>query len=96
MIYTHADARDYAKQVLAHCDTSRIARPELSGYKERDDRNGALYFTTNKNREDCDVPGDGFSPGNQHTLVVYTLPVEPKKLRRDIIIHYDLTAFREM
>lgn len=95
MIYTHKDAVAYAKDVLGTCDTSRIARPELEGHKEKDERNGALYFLTNMNREDCAAAGD-FSPGSQRTVVSYRLPIEPAKLRRDIIIHYDISAFRLM
>ncbi len=95
MIFTHKDARDFALTVLERCDTSRIAKPTIDGQKEYDDRRGALFFQTDKGREDCEFSGD-YSPGNQRTVVSYTLPVEPAKLRRDIIVHYDTAAFREM
>jgi len=85
MILTHTGAYDYARRVLDFAGAGGVTRSELR-QKVRGESAGSLMFKSNVERP------DGCGWDMQECSVPYRLPIEPERLKRQILRNYSPSA----
>lgn len=93
MITSHVEALDYCRMILDECGAPGVVREKIEQRCDNEGE-GVLIFRTDKDLTEDELRERAY--GHTKAQVGYTLPCDPGRFRRNVILNYAPSAISEL